>query len=819
MYDENGALFESFPWTDTSLGRPESWPPEMLGIVRMALHSAFPICTGWGPDFLQIYNRAYNPIYGDKHPAAFGAPARESWTEIWEFLGSALNEVYRSGEPLWFQNTLLPLAKHGRPEECYFDFSYSAIHGAAGDILGVTSVAVQKTDEVIFRRHQSIQDLSPAEGAGPDELSQCLRTILEGNEMDAAGAVLYSADAYTGAPDGELWTLRIEGERAQALRPAVAAAGGSDLSTLSLYGFSTAASAEWGRQACVVPLRGQGQRLFGLLLLIPHRLVSLERSHKRFAQGLANRFHSLLERMELHREELRHAHRAKAERDTLYRFLFEHMHDAAFYCATSGEPQDDEIILEVNTRACDLLGYSRDELIGMSRGQLHFPDDPVLTGALEQRAAARSFLGRLTLRRKDGQAVPVEVTSDLIPLPDGSLRSLSLLRDNSLRIAAEEERSERLRLEGIATLTGGIAHDFNNLLTVILGNSDLLVSDLRDHGSRNLAEGIVMAAQRAGDLTNQLLAYSRRQTLALHPLDLAAFVNEVLPLLRSSLGEINSLELELATGLPPCLADPTQLTTALLNLVINARDAMPEGGRVTVQTALRPSESLPPHIDHHRLPRGQYVVLSVTDTGSGIAPEIRNRLFEPYFTTKGVGEGSGLGLPMVQGFMRQLGGDIRVGEASGGGTRIDLAFPLFQGEGTEATVAMQTGAAMGQTVLYAEDNSLVREQTAAMLQRLGFDPVIASNGREALALYQEASEVDLLLTDLVMPGKMSGLQLAQALRRLQPALPVVITTGHDLSRSLNSAPMHDINLLRKPYTLEALSTTLLSALSPTAPTD
>lgn len=759
-------------WSATPLGPMHQWPGSMRAVVDMALSSGFPVATAWGDDAIQIYNDAYVPIYGAKHPSAFGRPMRESWAEIWEFLRPAFEKVMATGEPLWFHDSLLPLSRHGRPEECWFDFSYSAVRDEQGRGIGMISIAVEKTREVVGRRRLECCDLPPGlmRDQGLAGLGEALRDRLAANPMDAAAAAFRVVDPASGTQGPPLWTI----------------------------GDAAANDPGW-RTIRLVDLRGQP---LAQLELLPNPLVPRD-SHASFVDLLADRLHRIVH----HAEELGRAQAALAQQDQLYRFLFENIGEAAIYSATDGGRDSDEVILAANEAASVLLGYSREELVGMRREELFFPGNRALEDALAVREARRAFAGELEFRRRDGQAVLVEVNSRLVRTQDGEFRAVSLLRDVSARAAREAERAAQARSEAIAQLAGGMAHDFNNLLTVVLGSLEMLVDDLPP-GSRAsaYASNALLCAERGASLTNQLLSYSRRQPLKLQPVDLEAHLDELAPLVRSSLGEISQLAIQRGGPLPPCSCDLSQLTTALLNLASNARDAMPGGGLLALATDL---VELPAPDGGWSLPAGRYVRLSVSDTGTGMAPELHERIFEPYFTTKGIGSGSGLGLAMVKGFVQQCGGAIRVHSVPGRGTRFELLFPVDERPQEVPARGAQPAQARGGSILVVEDNELVRAQVCGLLVGEGFEVRQAVNAREALDDVACAGLPSLVLTDLVMPGGLSGMQLAHELRQRYPTLPVVVMTGHDPWAAARDERDRQFEVLPKPFDRASL----LAALS------
>ncbi|MBW8270869.1 hybrid sensor histidine kinase/response regulator [Caldovatus aquaticus] len=409
-------------------------------------------------------------------------------------------------------------------------------------------------------------------------------------------------------------------------------------------------------------------------------------------------------------------------------------------------------------------------------------------------------------------------------------RSAAELRaEIARREAAEEELRAAQRLEAVGRLTGGVAHDFNNLLTAILGSLQLLERHLErqmpeaavpgpggesqpllDARTRRLLATARDAVERGSRLTASLLAFSRRQALRAEPLDANALIGAMLPLLRRALGEAVELRLELGAGLPRCMADAAQLEAALLNLVINARDALPpEGGLVTLRTfralpAARPGE-------------GQ-IGIAVSDTGAGMSPEARARAFEPFFTTKPVGKGTGLGLSQVYGVVRQLGGDVTIDSAPGQGTTVLLRLPEADAADapavpdppaapTPAGASAEGLAAPGmRSVLVVEDDPAVREMAAETFREAGWQVREAPDGRAALALLEGGAALDLLFTDVVMPGGLSGVELAEAARRLRPALAVLLASGYvgEATAREEDAGAAAFPLLGKPYDRAAL---------------
>ncbi len=415
------------------------------------------------------------------------------------------------------------------------------------------------------------------------------------------------------------------------------------------------------------------------------------------------------------------------------------------------------------------------------------------------------------------------------------------LEDTNRRLLAEIGERERAegalarvqRLEAVGQLTGGVAHDFNNLLTVIVGNLDMIArtEDAPDR-IRKLSAAALAAAERGERLTRQLLAFARRQPLRPEVVDIDRLIREEESLIRRAVGEAVEVRFALTSCHVPgghghCRIDAAQFEAALLNLVVNARDATPAGGSITIATWGATSGESPSNPDATQstpadLPPGRYAVVSVRDTGTGISPDVLPRVFDPFFTTKDVGKGSGLGLSQVYGFVRQSGGQVRVDSAVGRGTAVELWLPCTGPCTDEAVASAVTGPAdaagprgRGETILVVEDDADVRGMAVETLQGLGYQVLVAGDGVAALAMLAAAPRVDLLFTDVVMPRGLGGVGLAHAARDVVPGLRVLLTSGYP-ARSPDGDPPETLPypLLPKPYRSDALARAVRAALAP-----
>jgi PAS domain S-box-containing protein len=479
-----------------------------------------------------------------------------------------------------------------------------------------------------------------------------------------------------------------------------------------------------------------------------------------------------------------------------------------------------------NRRAQVVFGYTEEDALGQSLSVIISESDAEVRRYLS--ADGEQWLGttiELAGRRRDGTAVPLEVSlSKWKSGPD--VFYTAVMRDITERRQSEaalRQRDEQLRqaqkMEAVGRLAGGIAHDFNNLLTAIIGYSEFLMDDV-PASSRGDVEGIQKAGQSAAALTRQLLAFSRRQVLQFEILDLNTVITNTDKLLRRLISETVALELHLQPGLPPIKADPGQIEQILLNLAVNARDAMPSGGRLTISTT---SEELADATPRGGLPvpAGPYVVLIVGDSGTGMSDDVRSHIFEPFFTTKEFGKGTGLGLATVYGIVQQSGGYIEVDTLPGQGTRFRIGLPALPHASAAAAAAPTARPAVrrgSETVLLVEDNQSARELAREALARAGYHVLQASNGEDGLKLAADhEGEIDLVITDVVMPV-MGGRELAARLVAMWPDLKIVFTSGYLDDASVRHERLGPQSaFIQKPFTPATLGRTVRDILDGVQP--
>ncbi|HYL56325.1 MAG TPA: response regulator [Gemmatimonadales bacterium] len=506
----------------------------------------------------------------------------------------------------------------------------------------------------------------------------------------------------------------------------------------------------------------------------------------------------LLARVLRYAIERKRAEEALRAREAHYRMILENIGDAVFIADRLGR------YVDVNPRACELTGYTRDELLRL-RAVDTYPTEAreEVQLQLDEIAAGRVSSYERPLLRKDGTIITVEISARV--LPAGTL--LATARDVTERKRLEEQLRQAQKMEAIGRLAGGVAHDFNNVLTAIFGYADLMADEFpkESPAHQDLAE-IRKAAERASALTRQLLAFSRQQVLAPVVLSVNDLVEDVDKMLRRVVGEDVDLRLALAGDAGNVRADPGQLQQVLMNLVVNARDAMPTGGRLTIETG---NAELSEHYSesHRAVVPGSYVMLAVSDTGVGMDATTTARIFEPFFTTKEKGRGTGLGLSTVYGIVKQSGGYIWVYSEPGRGTTFKLYLPLVDAPPERAAPAREAGTLAGtETIVLAEDDEVLRPLTKGLLVRLGYTVLEAENADRALALADaHPGPIHLLITDVVMPG-VSGRELARRVVRTRPDTRVLYISGYTDDAIVHHGMLEPgLHFLQKPFTPAALA--------------
>jgi PAS domain S-box-containing protein len=515
--------------------------------------------------------------------------------------------------------------------------------------------------------------------------------------------------------------------------------------------------------------------------------------------------------------EQRKAQQAALESERRFRLLVQGVTDYAIYMLSP-----EGVVTNWNAGAQRIKGYMADEIVGQHFSRFYTVEDVERRApftALEQARSSGRFEAEGWRVRKDGTRFWASVVIDAIQDDDGTLigfakitRDLTERRETQLQLEqSREQLFQSQKMEAVGQMTGGLAHDFNNLLTGITGSLELMRTRLAQGRINELERYITAAlgaAFRAANLTHRLLAFARRQTLDPKPTDVNELVASMNEFIQRTIGPEIALETVSAVGLWTTFCDTNQLENAILNLCINARDAMPDGGRLTIETnnawidtdTARQRDMQP----------GQYVAVCVTDTGTGMPPDVIARAFDPFFTTKPTGQGTGLGLSMIYGFARQSDGHVRIYSEVGSGTTVRLYLPRYRGQVAEETAderPVETPRSQsGETILIVDDEPSVRMLVTETLEELGYAAIEASDGASGLKLLQSDMRIDLLITDVGLPGGMNGRQMADAARQSRAGLKVLFITGYAENAAIGSGQLDPgMHVLTKPFNLDRLA--------------
>ncbi|WP_165923622.1 PAS domain-containing protein [Bosea sp. BK604] len=770
-------------WASSGLGAPESWPDGLKIPLRMLLTSRFEMWLGWGEDLRFFYNDAYIPTLGVKHPSMLGKPFREVWAEVYDEVAEQVARV-RQGESTWNEALLLLLERRGYPEETYHSFSYSPLHGPAGSVDGMLCIVSEVTERVISERRLDTLRMLAAELVGastPDAVCEAVARILGINRRDFPFSLLYIGTSHERT--AVACTEDAEELLHQPWRLEASSGGPVTVELPAGTAYPTGAWAIAPRQALIVAIPGaDGETPVGHLVLglNPHRRRDEDVAD--LARLLAGQISGALANVAALATE-----RQRADR------VWAHSRDLLVTVGADG------IYRSVSPAWTRILGHATDQVVGHHLDEFVLPEDRQDTAGALSRAAAGADLTSFENRYRTATGEVRWIswhTAREGDLVYGYGRDITEQKLNAQALASAEQALRQFqKMEMIGQLTGGVAHDFNNLLMAIIANLDLLKRQVEDDPkTARLIDGAIKGANRGASLTQRLLAFARRQDLDLNPANVTTLVRGVADLITKSIGPEIELRYQLDGAIPHALVDANQAELALLNLVVNARDALPNGGCVTIAT-----DRIDIAGDAH-LPDGSYVRLSVIDDGIGMDEETLARATEPFFSTKELGKGTGLGLSMIHGLAIQLGGALRLSSRAGEGTRAELLLPATE-ERRPVPPTLQieprvdAEAATRRSILVVDDDPLIAMSTVALLEDLGHVVTEANSAAEALGLVEGGDRFDLVVTDYSMP-KMNGGQLALALRQMRPDLPILLASGY-----ADLPPGADIDLprLAKPY--------------------
>jgi PAS domain S-box-containing protein len=803
---EMGALTRAYDWSASPLGKPETWSQSLRTALRILLNTNHPMFIWWGEELIQFYNDAYRQTMGpERHPSALGQRGRECWAEIWPIIGPQIEQVMRGGGATWHEKQLVPVTRHGSLEQVYWTYGYSPIDeddGVGGVLVVCRDVTRDFLASAALREREAelarVQQIGRIGGLEVD-----LTTGFH-NRRSPEYLLIHGLPPDAVHESHEAWVQRIHPEDREAterkFRDAVIS-GVREYSVQYRIIRPNDGETRWISVKSTIERdeNGRAIRLVGAhtdvteQVLAEQALRQSELLYRKLADQLAELNATLAQRVE---EKTR-------ERDRIWNVSQDLLLVA----------DRNDVWRTVNPAWTRTLGWSEAELLNRTSEWLEHPDDNGITRAKIRELAARETTVRFESRLRHR---------------DGTHRWLSWTgvsdRDSSYAVArdvtAEKAAAERLKIaeeallqsrkmEAVGQLTGGIAHDFNNLLTGIVGSLDLLQTRINQGRTDNVARYInaaMTSANRAAALTHRLLAFARRQPLIPKVIDVNQLVVSLEDLLRRTIGEAIDLKIIASGELWRTLCDPNQLESALLNLAINARDAMPEGGELVITTSNVRFDGV--SADTPALAPDDYVCIDVADAGIGMSPEVAARAFDPFFTTKPIGQGTGLGLSMIYGFARQSNGHVTIVSKLQQGTSVKLYLPRHRGEVlAEQTpdAAAAEHAATGETVLVVEDEPVVRGVILEMLAEQGYRALEAVDGPSGLKILRSSGRVDLLITDVGLPG-MNGRQVADQAREHRPDLKILFITGYAESVALSGGFLQPgMEMITKPFDLADLS--------------
>lgn len=814
---ECGERARGHDWAKTALGPIHGWPGVLRTTVANIVHSPIAKVLMWGPDHVMIYNDAYRAIAGPRHPAAFGGLVPEIWPEIWDWNRDILNRGFQ-GEDIAYRDQKLIVTRAGIEEEVVFDLYYTPVYLERGDVGGVMCTVVENTGRVAAERR-----LAESEAE--------LRVITD--SLPVLVAFVDTEERYRFANEYYREFLGIDPESMRGNRI-------SDVLT----------EADYAERKPLIERALTGETVVADVHL-HHRDGSRRRAETRYIprhgdDGKVVGFHILVFDVD---ERMRHSE-ALARSNRRFRAAMDAVHGVLWTNSADGRMVGEQPGWSAIT------GQTFEQYQGFGWANAVHPDDSAGTIVAWNEAVATKgmFIHEHRVRHHDGvwrtyaiRALPIigedseliewvgvhtditeqraaeQALRDQATLlarqvhhrerAEAQLRQLNETLENRVieeiaeRHQAEMKLAQSQKMETIGKLTGGVAHDFNNLLQVVSGNLQLLGKDVagNERAEQRVANAMAGVA-RGSKLASQLLAFGRRQALEPKVVNVTRFVQGMDDMLRRAIGEGVEIETIVGGGLWNTFIDPAQIENALLNLAINARDAMEGQGKLTIELSNA-------HLDddyartHDEVTPGQYVMLAVSDTGCGMSDDIIQKVFEPFFSTKSEGKGSGLGLSMVYGFVKQSGGHVKIYSEIGHGTTIKLYLPRAM-EAEDVEVAVDTGPITGgtETVLVVEDDAEVRATVVELLSDLGYRVLKAVDAQSALSVIESGIPIDMLFTDVVMPGTLKSPELARKARERLPDIAVLFTSGYTENSIVHGGRLDKgVELLSKPYTREALA--------------
>ena len=863
---EMAHLIATFDWDGTSLGPIGDWPQSLKTSISLMLQSPVPIVSLWNEDGVMIYNDAYSEFAGRRHPGLLGSKVREGWPEVADFNDNVMKVCFAGGTLDYYDQEMI-LDRSGVPDSAFMNLYYSPVYNEAGKAFGVMAIVVENTAKVRAERRlqgereRLRQMFEQAPGfmamvAGPDHvfemangaymrlvgsrdligksIRQALPEVVEQGFPDILDEVRHSGLPYSGQATSVLLARRPglppeerfvdyifqpifdEARRATGIfiqgndvtdqkRAEIALLKETrHLEVLNRLGADL--SAELDLEKVVQMTTDAGVELTGAQFGAFFYNVEDDAGKRYMLYALSGVPRSAFETFQMPRNTAVFSPTFAGEGVIRSDDILadpRYGHSEPYRGMPAGHlPVRSYLAVPVTSRSGEVIGGL---FFGHALpGQFREEHERLVVGAAGQVAIAIDN-ARL-FRSAENELGERQRAEEALQAMNAGLEQ-RIVTEISERMKTEEALRQSQKMEALGQLTGGVAHDFNNLLQVISGNLQLLAKDIgANPRAGRRVENALAGVQRGSKLASQLLAFGRRQPLEPKVVNIGRFLTGMEELLRRTLGEDMEIETIRSGGLWNVLVDPTQIENALLNLAINARDAMEDGGKLTIEAgnAFLDDNYVRQHAD---VPAGQYVMLAVTDTGTGMPPEVIEQVFEPFFSTKPVGKGTGLGLSMVYGFVKQSGGHIKIYSEVGQGTTVKIYFPRVQRSEdlvTDADFGPVTGGS--ETILVAEDDEQVRATVVEMLGDLGYAVLKARDASGALSVIESGVPVDLLFTDVVMPGPLKSTELARHARERLPDIAVLFTSGYTENSIVHGGRLDPgVELLSKPYTREALA--------------
>ncbi|WP_248741804.1 MULTISPECIES: PAS domain-containing protein [unclassified Pseudomonas] len=823
------ALIARTDWSRSPLGSAGTWPQSLRTAVDIVIHSPMPMLLLWGPQLTQIYNNGFAVLAGNKHPHAFGQPAHQIWPELRDFTDPIYSAVLQ-GQVRTYSERRFTLQRDGKESDFWLDLTYSPIRDESARVAGILVTAIETNERrrIALELKQRSEESLKAQKQTEERLQLALAATDAVGTWDwDIGQDRFIADAHFAQLHGVDPALASQlpiSEYLHGVHPEDRALIARSIKHCITHGTEYAeeyrllqanGDVRWvfARGRCYKDHHGRPMRFLGAALDLTERKHTEQalRQSQTELQLIINAMPILI---------------SYVDREERFR-----LNNAAYLDWYGLTPQE-------------LYGRTIREVIGE---ESYFLRAPYIAEALAgrpcsfslytphrdgtQRHALMNYLPRHgpdgavngfyifvideTERKKTEEALRNlnETLEERVSARTEQLAQANQRLQNEMfeRERAEDALRHAQKMEAVGQLTGGIAHDFNNMLTGIIGSLDLMqryIASGRADEIGRFTDAAVSSANRAAALTHRLLAFSRRQSLDRKTLNVNELIHSLEDLIRRTKGDPIELTLRLADNVWPVSTDVSQLENALLNLVINARDAMPDGGELLIETANvyldgNDITTLEP------VKAGDYLMLAVSDNGTGMTPSVRSKAFDPFFTTKPIGQGTGLGLSMIYGFAQQSGGHVSLDSLPGQGTCVRLYLPRLHSLVAEPVVTEETtqtpAVATGETVVVVEDDPAVRMLVMDLLKELGYRAHEAEDAKGALPLLESDLRVDLLVTDVGLPG-MNGRQLAEIARQHRPGLKVLFMTGYAQKAAERQGFLEDgMDMVAKPFSIDLLA--------------